>query len=131
MPALVYHQVADLHPLVIATRWLAELTTTQEGLDSVFELARTERCCQIIVGAGFKSGDFVVEEIVRGEEKRRRLNAPVSDFFQQLDSGHLRHCDVQDKAVKAISCYRLQSRLAAFLFGDFKTESPKIFRQKR
>ena len=65
MPALIYDQVAYRHPLVIA-RLRGKLAAAQEGLDSVLEFTGAERLREIVVSARFKTGDFVVEQIVRG-----------------------------------------------------------------
>src|SRR5205814_10119283 len=66
MTAATNHQVTDLQALFAAV-FLDALTSAQQRLDAVLELARTDRFGQVIVGARLDARNCIVDHVMRSE----------------------------------------------------------------
>src|SRR4030095_10876987 len=130
MSAFIYDQIADLNAFAIRLFNDGNSASSQQCFDSVFEFTRTERLCEIIIGACFEPGNLVRERIKRGQKQGGCLHSTVAHAFEQIKPGHSRHRHVEDETIKLARQCSFQSCLYAVAFFNLKTEAAKILRQK-
>src|SRR5882672_776384 len=130
MTPLVDHQVTNLHAFIVGLE-LNATGPSQQGGDAILQLARTEGLREVVVGAGFVAGHLVVERVMRGQKKRRRLHAAVPDALQQFKSGQAGHRNVQDETIKPARGRGLERLHAALSLFDLESEPAKIFGQQQ
>src|SRR6185369_5429143 len=130
MAALVDYQTTNLHSLTVRVR-LDGTGASQQGFHPKLQLARTKGFSQVVVSARFVTSHFVIERVVRRQEKRGGLHPSFPDAFQQFEAGHARHGNVEDKTVKPAASGGFQRRHATFALLHLEAKTAKILRQEQ
>ena len=81
MPPSIDNQVANLQTIFVAIL-LSARTPTQQRFDTIFKLARAKWFCQIVIRASLKARHFVIQQIVRSQKHRRRIDAAIAQLLQ-------------------------------------------------
>ena len=92
----------------------------QQGPDAGRQLLRCERLGEVVVGAGFESGDDVVRVVAGGHHHDGDV-AGAADRAAQLESVDARQHDVDQHDVGLSACEQLDRLLTALCLVDGPT----------